>query len=696
MIDAAVPTPRPPAPRRSRRAFTLTELLVAVGLVALLTLGIGQIYASISGLVGSGSALAETDQMARVVEAQIRADIAAMNRLPADRVFLGVRNRRVGDMNFNATLEDAGSGGAEVALYLTPDDERADRREGLDPYQVVFDGPDEIARSRAITTRLDEIVFPAFSGTGGGFQSAQPRYAGAEEERCRAERYQPLIVTADHARIYYGHGLRAAPNTDEPLLRNLFYADGDFGTAFGDENRFAPASELATGRNRFAGDFVFCRQPLLLVGGRAAGSFGTPAISGNPFQRSSIGADREYAPYVIDLETMRRFGPGSIVYEDAFEVSDDFEGLGGTLAALELDACYPSPRLIRHGRVDICAQDYDDLVRWLEGRLLDQPVADPFGFAERADDQGRPLGDDASAFGAGKWDWKSPAIGFGAPQDSPLWERDTRATDATADAAYRHNMIGVQTAVAGMLVRPLVEPDPPDLRQDFSELPGDEQERPNATDLVMDAHAILATRCSRFEIAWSDGRTWEGPRREVDRDGDGRPERVLEPNDTIWFDMDFTYADLWDELSGSDRVKAQTYPRPWPDPEVSIHNSFGNEPPGEFLPNASSQRFRDAALVVQDEGDAPGDLRRAGPDGLTLPSYSLKYNTAAERQQDEYLALWGFRVPTEPGSATGPGRYRDEAWPKPTLLRFRFTLHDRQFRLDGGREYEFIVRVNPQ
>jgi len=70
---------RPPA--RGVRAFTLAEIVVAVGASVLLTVGVGQIFQSVGSIVSQGAAIAEVDQLARSIERQIRDDFDALNQM---------------------------------------------------------------------------------------------------------------------------------------------------------------------------------------------------------------------------------------------------------------------------------------------------------------------------------------------------------------------------------------------------------------------------------------------------------------------------------------------------------------------------------------------------------------------------------------------------------------------------------------
>lgn len=140
-----------PAPGTAgARAFTLVELLVAIGAVALLALGIAQIFAVTGQTVAAGRRLSNLQSSAAVMERQLRADFSGMTR----DGFLLIRQQRTGS-----------------ATRVHPEDE--------DP------------RVR----RLDEVVF----------------FANGQFTSLRDPRHPDFVASARTARIYYGHGLRQNP-----------------------------------------------------------------------------------------------------------------------------------------------------------------------------------------------------------------------------------------------------------------------------------------------------------------------------------------------------------------------------------------------------------------------------------------------------------------------------------------------------
>jgi len=666
--------------------FTLAELLVAVGVVAILTLGIGRIFGSVSKLVGTGAAVGEVDQIARVIEAQLRADFEAASRLGASENFLAIKNRRVGDLNNNGALDND-----EVDIYLTRDDEDADRRRNVDPYTRATTGA-KLPISRAFSPRLDQIMF-----------------LGAAPEGYRSYQAAPAAdQVVPHALIMWGHALRPpldaeAESDDRPPYR-LNYPDGDFGFARSDDNPFAPNdnqfSGKSTGRNRYAGDFNLSRRAILLAGAQAGGE---ERVVNTGVATPLWGADTEVAFYPRDVEASLMFDDlggrifGGIDVADSERASTGDGGPDGWGGIERL----PNPRLLRHGRTDILALDREGLQRWIEG------VGVPFTSARL----GHPSLTDPPIPAPGQPQADPIPLRPGHP-NSRLWvPQDSKnyALNYPLQNLYEQNLRALQSGIAGMFHRVVIDPEPPNMRIDPESTDPDHPGYPDADfpdfakpdprDRRMDLAAIIASHCSSFEVAWSDGSTWysDTPLR-VDANGDNVNDRDLRRGDTIWFDMDFTYADFW-RLNGlSDPSNARVYPRPNPDPEIGLEQDrvFQEMPGGRpGKPGFDRDQTHAAALNYRPSNTFDSDPTKN-------PAYYPKWNGVPytpdgnAHPDQEYLAIWGFRMPE--GADQGPntastGGYQG-AWPKPKLIRVRMTLHDSQNRLEGGKQFEFVFRLD--
>ncbi len=668
----------------TRNGFTLTELVVAIGVVGLLTVAIGQIFASVSKLTSVGTALAEVDGLARQMEARLRVDFDALNRIGAENTYVAIRWREVGDLDRDGSADLSAN---EEEVYLAPSDEELDRKDRIAaPYQTLNPGTRNQVVSRAVTTRIDEIAFLGLAPPDAPFRSVQVQ---GDIEGARAP-------TARAARIYWGHALRPRPQQSSATPEREFVPDGDFG--WGPRSYTGSARNYATplnningqnvnnstfapsGRNKYAGDWTLARQTMLLYGGSATGS--ADPLSGQV--DAPIGRDREYAPYLSDIVSLNRFSPGSVFgglqpVRAGLGPRDDFqvEGLGD-------NRLFSDPRSIGGGRVDICAQDEIDVRSMVEGQAPGATMASVGPYS------GQP-------YRAG-WLGSTP-IHFGDPPQTlssepfvrPLWWRADPQNGATpglpwapppfVDRVVYENTVMARSLLAGTLQRLQVDTGnkgrtriwPTVLGQPAPNPPIDAPE-----DALMDLHAAFAPRCSRFEVAWSDGSVVVDPNG-VDLNGDGQPD--LRAGELVWFDytpvlrpnglpmtfagrtMRRSYFDLYFVLGANGGVAFRSG-----DP--------GFEPTApEIMPDRTSGSSGQSLLLQSNQ---------------TNPIFPMAYYRSvtggAPDPEHEAFAIWGFREPT------GDGNW-GRAWPKPRFIRVRATLHDAQFRLPGGKTFEWVFEI---
>lgn len=679
--------PRPSAHTRLRAGFTLTELLVAIGIVAALTVAIGQIFRSISKVVSTGTAIAECDQLARTIERQLRDDFNAFRQVAPEETFLAIRMREVGDVNRNGRLDPD-----ETAIYLTREDRDADIDAGLGPYES---SPDGRRVSRAVTRRLDDMVFIA-SGGQGGFDTYQ-----LDHLKNPADNNVRLVpaYSSQFARLYWGHALRPAPDPEWPpadptdpatprIPNKQYVPDGDFGQRAGDENRFhhnpssADGAVTSQSRNEVAGEFLLARQQTLLAGGD---------ITGHPQADQAvapIGNGREYAPYLRDLESRARFrGQTNFV-----PLLDDGRPATETYVQDDLfTPDFPEPRLLAWGRVDICAQSRDDVQRWLEGEPPEwpgnaPPSASPFRGGGLADPEET---DDGSAVNLDD-------------VNSPLWRRfavgASNNAGSNAETNFAANIRGFRQAIAGVFFRPLAESVPPAIDRDPT---GAGAARVQPADALMDAHAVIASRCSNFEIAWTDRTV---ALRDIDLDSDNIPE--VSAGDLIWFDITplktgdqpesfvRSTCTAWSAVPGFPTKLRVPVPRPADSIDYARYRPDSgpgtganpNHPLAVDFPEPTTGR-RDTNL---DTWTANRDSFSTSGPGMVSGVYNPDIAGGAPidgpelfDNQPEYFAIWPFRQINASGAYGAPVS-------KDILVRVRMTLHDSQMRLTSGRTYEFI------
>lgn len=589
------------APRAARRAFTLIELLVAVGAVLLLSVGVGQIFRQVGSLVNTGSSAAEIDQLARALERQMGDDFRALSLTAQDETFMVIRGRWIGDVNNNGSLD-----GDERAIYLTLEDREADLRDGLDPYE---DG------SRAVTIRADEI---AFLVDGGEYRTAQMDPLGATD------------FATTGARIYYGHALRPHSEIDEDAAdvgQATTYIrgwdpDGDFGQRAGETNAFFSDDVSDDARNEYGAEFLLARQALLLGGSVASG------YQGNAPRPPLIGSQRAYSPYIRDFEGRARF----------FGLNYNFESNPATLESSDVGGASINPgiSLAGLGRVDICAMSTPEIKRWLEG---EDPMAASGNSASR----------DATPFKApGAWDGDNTF-------DATLWQRVLHANAANGPRrTISDNTAQLRVAVAGCITRMLADNQLPMVVRDR----GESDEDPE--DALMDLHAVLASRCSSVEFAWSDGTVWTDRNRTLMlRRGDrGLAEPVGNVQDA---EVIYSFGDvIW-----FDAFMPRSY------------YLFNLASPTQAIPFPNTEEV--------DTAGRPRTSNLANDD--TVPGTYDQRTTGGV--DGEYLSVWPFRTPSSNGGYAG-------TWTKPRMIRARVTLHDATARIEGGKAFEYIFNIGDQ
>lgn len=223
------PTTRRPFQRlhtamRIARAFTLIEMLIAVGAVALIAVGLSKLFASTGETIKAGRRISALSEAANTLERQIRKDIDAIAN--GGDGFMVIRNKRL----YENGVEGRG-------IRLSNDDRN--------PAPGV--------------RRVDEFMFFAH----GSYTSArEPQYPGR-------------TAVGAAARIYYGHGMRLDSYEDLTIHSDPMWHDTTSpriwqgaGTGGLGEN----------GPNRFAGTWTLLRHVTVLARPQRTANSGPGAV----------------------------------------------------------------------------------------------------------------------------------------------------------------------------------------------------------------------------------------------------------------------------------------------------------------------------------------------------------------------------------------------------------------------------------
>lgn len=190
---------------RRRSAFTLLEAMVAIGAMALVSVGLAAIFSSVGKTITGGKRLSTLNTYAALVEQQMRRDFEAMSR----EGYLMIRNQY--------TTEGVGNSAKIRFVPLSLTDTTAPR-----------------------ARRIDEIVFFAKGPFSTAREATDPDFTAKSGE----------------ARIYYGHGTRLpeyAPEFIKP------------GVADRNDSRMTGVLGQEGYPNEFAASWMLMRHVTLLV-----------------------------------------------------------------------------------------------------------------------------------------------------------------------------------------------------------------------------------------------------------------------------------------------------------------------------------------------------------------------------------------------------------------------------------------------
>lgn len=438
----------------SRPGFTLLEVIVAVGAVALIGLGLARIFGATSETLRAGRRITRINDAARIIEGTMRDDFSRMSR----------------------------DGCLVIAHELT-----------ANPVQRSVD--DRSARRR----RIDQILF--FEN--GRFQTQ------------RAPLYQGRVASGAQARIYYGHGLRQEPGTPSRAIPAIDDPNRDgVNSPSGSACDTAPWFGQP-GVNRFAADWILARHLTVMTQPRtnppprpnnlifptreqwpdndiqidlspAASSLFRNMARGTPDNLPALNqiarpfdtapARPNFASGLIDIATTDLGEIRAIVL--------DAQGIDNTNQPIIFDDQWPSNSNTFGSRADIIADsDYDG------DNVEDGPPA-PYAFKPD-----RTVDGSEACFAMKQWMLQ-------------LLPAEPRAQSRTVQPPDPPQPQPSQSPDFGGRIR--VEPQPPDLlgTQSNNGAVYVQNEDYRRTDQAMLASSAFAVGCTEFIVEWSFGRTY--------------------------------------------------------------------------------------------------------------------------------------------------------------------------------------------
>lgn len=324
-------------PTRSRAGFTLLEVLVAVGAIAVVAAGLAVVFDSVGKTVSAGRRASRINQVGQLVKQQITADFGSMTR----DGFLVIRQSYAdqnGDDVFAVATDRVPVGDGESATFARP-------------------------------RRVDEILF--FQN--GSFASSRsPVTPGGDTERT-------LVAQAGEAMVYYGHGNLWTNGAQTNALTNV-EIEGVGSVTGSYDNRLGGVDGL----NAFAGDWVLVRKQVLLTGepgtdNRNTGDYfdvnggtitlldGECQVAGQPAAASVYREmNRAFGPAGADIR-----GVDYAWYRDTGLPNDSFESGG----AGNVEGVATSPTLAS-GTIDIATTSLSELRSVMENLPFGPLAAD--------------------------------------------------------------------------------------------------------------------------------------------------------------------------------------------------------------------------------------------------------------------------------------------------------------------------------
>lgn len=668
---------------RTRRAFTLVEMTVAVVVLLAVIIATSKIFSTASKVTSMGEATADVLQQAGVIEEQLRRDI---ERISQDGYMaiqcVAVRNdvRRV--IN---NLVSAGSGDNAPLLDPTLPPNAVLRADSVTFFvagqetSMRWSGPNDATDYGG---NQQSRVWRVFYGHGVQLPGLANDPSGAGTAA------RPIILGVDPVPPV-GQSQQIVPWTwwnPTPTLRQVKWRWGGLTQATAGMPRVSPNQPGAR-------EWVLCRKAVLLADDLGSQlyypDFGTPSATLGPTATPSLFGDLSYtAPAGADSNWMYR----------------EMRARGYTPYSTNL---IPSP-MLQSGWVDVATSGPEMLRRVIAPSLtLNNPVE--FGSGANAYAVYSIVPPWAAQNGAGGvlnlppigWPvggmaepWPttgavtSPSIAGGTGNVSNFTSQRDRIVRGTFGPMHRNDLLtSAGYATVGLLGWPRAEKEVPNLDR--------------RSEILVTP--VLSTNCSSFQVDW----TWErGTGEQTDAVGyllDAYPHLGNAANQRVLMRGYEPDAGTWDSDAGAFRRVPRPHPwfgfpdnghgtgtgavipLKWQQMGVALAQSLWAMPDqgvGGMPAGWSSNAFmRGVAQWIEGIDNDPTVPAISAPFGVNVPVRV-------------YHAIFGFNQ-GEAYTVTPDGLrvLRDDFTPFPSKLRITLTLHDPRLTLDRGREFQFVIDV---
>lgn len=689
--------------RAAGRAFTLSEMLVAVGAVAVISVGLAAVFQTVGRTVTTGKRLSALTQQAAVFESQLREDVARMTR---DGILV---------MRHQFTNSYPVPPGGPSA-YL--------RRPSILKVPAYPGQPAALQRAR----RIDELMF----------------FSNGEFRTGRSDLIPGRTATARAARIYYGHGMKATPfnatqwDRSSPQYNN--YYTPEFRGRFLWINELNPpvvqawplgmkSTQAVPSPNEHAWEWTLLRHATLLA---------TPSVTAGSDYPAGVPRAKYYDNYskVVGADDFLRRLASDSVFQIAgqpatnsiFRVIAGAHPLGrATNAANRNFAMFWTPRDIigdstssidtdkvqfASGVVDIAATDLSELRLVINGSLLDPSEVTSYGKVYRQE---------------------SPSVGYletGIPKvNNP--SLNTTTGGGTTDPAFR-NYSTVQTlppVIARGVEAPMIrmqawmanvfptvagptptsptlewsstsaddsmyklgsriryEDTPPDLRGtlDSSFITGDSLLRAidsQRVDLLTLGTSAVAPRCTEFIVEWSFGQVYPDNTQIVVADPNNPPngtKTIDVSRQTVWYGG--TRNPYADSVGG-------------PENRLGVfHYNPNNQDPANPQRDVASRALSPAYQPFAGMNNLSSAVQGYTPSTWLIHGGAKRY--PVDQHPDEQSSLLSYFGYIDPSFVPADGEAA-MPWPWPKMLRVTFTLADAN---DPSIEqtFQYIFNLPPE